>query len=894
MRSRPLPRTFSSGELAPWVDGITNELTQKGCRTLENFIVKKQGQATRRPGTYFVKEVKTSANLTMLVPVVIDDSNRFILEVGDAYIRVYNQTTHAYNSTEIVSPWSTAELATLAWKYISDEKAIYWVQAAHQEQKLVYASGTSWTLSAVTLLQSHPPIAAAFWGRTALSYDARTWKEGHVGGMSAGGDSISDLVWGREVLIGVNGASIFISADEGTTWIKNAVWTSNGGRAAFSTGRDIVVVGDNASGSSGTLAVSNDDGTTWTERTGLTNNVLYAVGYEPTTDSWMAVGTTSRCYFYGSEPNAITSVTEAGNLYGVWGDSTLWVAIGSGTVKYAASVTAAFTSVTMTGTLYGVTKGSPGNVDLWVAVGTTAGGNAVIYSSPTGTVWTQRYNSATYAGSFIDVKWVGNQYIAVGQTLISGSNPRQPVGSTGTIFAQSADGITWTVDTTLSRNPTTGWVITAYRKEANITDMNATGNLPYCIESNEGRMVLVNSSEPATVYGSRTGVLNNFFLGQTAEKAFSYKLAGNNNTDIQWMMGGMGGLVVGTRTGEGILVGSPDEGITPLTAQFRWLSTFGSSNVQPVRVHDTIVFVQRGGEIIRGYVPAANAYQSPDLTAYADHIGDGGITELDHQDDPQSMVYALRSDGQLPVLTFDNGMRAWSRIKAAASAAGAAVIESVAVIPTTGAEDEVWLIVKRTVGGSTKRYIEYMDTLAVASYAASHYLDCGVYSTSGTSFQTVGALTHLAGENVDALISGPSANIRWISGLTVAASGTITTAPYSGTSIHVGLPYTSYLQTLRGDYGSNYGDGAGLTKYTSRVTLWVSDSSATAKFGPTTTTATERLTNMYSSSVALCTEVITYPFPGQSDRDNYIWCIVDDPRPFTLVALLPDTQTADY
>ena len=95
MRTRPLPRNFSSGELAPWVDGITNELTQKGCRTLENFIVRKQGQATRRPGTFFVAEVKDSADTTILVPVVIDDTNRYVLEIGDAYIRFYYQTNHS-------------------------------------------------------------------------------------------------------------------------------------------------------------------------------------------------------------------------------------------------------------------------------------------------------------------------------------------------------------------------------------------------------------------------------------------------------------------------------------------------------------------------------------------------------------------------------------------------------------------------------------------------------------------------------------------------------------------------------------------------------------------------------------------------------------------------------
>jgi len=56
MRVKPAPRNFAGGELAPWMDGLYTELTQKGARRLENFIVKKQGAIVRRPGTYYFNE----------------------------------------------------------------------------------------------------------------------------------------------------------------------------------------------------------------------------------------------------------------------------------------------------------------------------------------------------------------------------------------------------------------------------------------------------------------------------------------------------------------------------------------------------------------------------------------------------------------------------------------------------------------------------------------------------------------------------------------------------------------------------------------------------------------------------------------------------------------------
>ena len=63
-----MPRTtlaltnFVSGELSPKMDGrIDFEKYSSGCKTLENFLIHPQGAASRRTGTQFVSEVKTSS-----------------------------------------------------------------------------------------------------------------------------------------------------------------------------------------------------------------------------------------------------------------------------------------------------------------------------------------------------------------------------------------------------------------------------------------------------------------------------------------------------------------------------------------------------------------------------------------------------------------------------------------------------------------------------------------------------------------------------------------------------------------------------------------------------------------------------------------------------------------
>src|SRR3990167_263356 len=153
MRSRPAPRDFGTGELAPQLDGIVNEITARGLLILENWIVRKTGAAIRRPGTFFAGEVKDSSDATILVPVEIDTTNSFVLELGDAYIRFWQQSTHAVIGApfEVTSPWSTWELSELRWQYIPDEKAVYWVHPSHAMRKLAFTSAADWSIDTAFL-----------------------------------------------------------------------------------------------------------------------------------------------------------------------------------------------------------------------------------------------------------------------------------------------------------------------------------------------------------------------------------------------------------------------------------------------------------------------------------------------------------------------------------------------------------------------------------------------------------------------------------------------------------------------------------------------------------------------------------------------------------------------
>ena len=60
-----------------------------GASNIENFVVLPHGPVTRRPGTYFVSEIKTSANSTRLIPFSFSTEQTYVLEFGNQYIRFF-------------------------------------------------------------------------------------------------------------------------------------------------------------------------------------------------------------------------------------------------------------------------------------------------------------------------------------------------------------------------------------------------------------------------------------------------------------------------------------------------------------------------------------------------------------------------------------------------------------------------------------------------------------------------------------------------------------------------------------------------------------------------------------------------------------------------------------
>ena len=175
-------------------------------------------------------------------------------------------------------------------------------------------------------------------------------------------------------------------------------------------------------------------------------------------------------------------------------------------------------------------------------------------------------------------------------------------------------------------------------------------------------------------------------------------------------------------------------------------SGYGSRAVQAIRVGDSVLYVQRSGRKLRdlSYRIEREKFISTNMSVLARHLLPKGkaIIAMAYQQEPHSVVWVLRNDGLLIATTLNVNQRrfGWHRHPIGGSfGTGDAVVEAIEVIPNPTADaDELWLIVKRTVNGSTVRYIEYMEQEwdSADDILEAFYLDSGL-TYDGTVAQTL-------------------------------------------------------------------------------------------------------------------------------------------------------------
>lgn len=259
-------------------------------------------------------------------------------------------------------------------------------------------------------------------------------------------------------------------------------------------------------------------------------------------------------------------------------------------------------------------------------------------------------------------------------------------------------------------------------------------------------------------------------------------------------------LWVGTVGGEWTVGGTgTGEPITPSSAKASQEGTAGAAQSAPVAVGAGTLFIQRAGRKVRemAYRFDADAFVSQDLTILSEHVTGTGLTQLAYAQEPDSLVYCVRSDGVLLSLTYqrDQEVVAWAR-----HVTDGEVLRIASIYNGDESRDELWAVVRRQVGGEGVCMIEFLEAEFRGPLADAFFVDSGL-SYDGEPTSTLSGLDHLAGREVHVLADGAVQSPK-----TVDAGGTIT-LDRPASKVHAGLPYASVLQPMRLEGGSARGTG---------------------------------------------------------------------------------------
>jgi hypothetical protein len=332
-------------------------------------------------------------------------------------------------------------------------------------------------------------------------------------------------------------------------------------------------------------------------------------------------------------------------------------------------------------------------------------------------------------------------------------------------------------------------------------------------------------------------------------------------------------LVAGTEGGIFHVSGNQDDGITPSNIKVRLeAAEQACDEVMPIKFGNSVLFTERGGRILRefAYNFQSDSNEAKDLIILAEHLTrNNSIIEIALQRIPFKVIWCVLDDGKVISLTYlkEHDVVGWTLHDLGGDA------ESVACIPGT-TDDEVWFIVKRTIGGSIVRYIERMKTnFSGLAEEDAFYVDSGL-SYNGVPTTSISGLAHLAGESVMFLADG-NLNVA----TEVNSSGFI----YLNTAasvVHVGKKIESEIETLRVSPAQYQGKNKRISYVTIRffetageVILGVAGHMDTVNLGTTLFTGDHRFT-----------------FPAGYDEDGKITIQKTDSFPMTILAIIPDIE----
>lgn len=366
---------------------------------------------------------------------------------------------------------------------------------------------------------------------------------------------------------------------------------------------------------------------------------------------------------------------------------------------------------------------------------------------------------------------------------------------------------------------------------------------------------------------------------------------------INWILS-LKGLILGSQGTEYTArASSLEEPLTVTNFNLKGSSNQGSGAVSSVKVDKTGYFVNRSGVKVFALDFDARTYDYGSVCAMelCPEIGYPGIVRMDVQRLPDTRLHCVLSDGTVAIMVINQAEEVAAWIKVTTDG----LVEDVMTLPAADGslDDQVYYVVKRTINGSTVRYLEKwaqeVDCRGDKQYC---YLADSYVAYSGAATTTITGLSHLEGEEV--VVWADGRDVGTIESTdpftqTYTVSGGQITLATAASNVVVGLGYTAAFKSAK--LGSSMAGVSALNqqKKVGHLGLVLADTYRLGlKYGPSSDYLDDLPSIENGTDVAAGTQTDydeqMIEFPGTWTTDSRVYLQAQAPRPAHVLAVTMD------
>lgn len=358
------------------------------------------------------------------------------------------------------------------------------------------------------------------------------------------------------------------------------------------------------------------------------------------------------------------------------------------------------------------------------------------------------------------------------------------------------------------------WVLAEVTFTEQPVDWSDQNGWPERVTFHQQRLVFAaNKIRRQTVWMSQAGDYSSFGVSTPVvdSDAVTFTIASGKQNRIQWITSSKS-LHIGTLGDEWTVSGNDQSALTPDNILAQRQTNSGSEANKPLMIGITTMFIEQHGRVINEFVYdyTYDSYKTSDMAILSPHLTEFyKITDWTYQQTPDSIIWSVREDGALLGITYQRQHKVvgWHVHDTQGR------FQSISAIPGQTREDDVWVVVNRTIDGEEKYYIEKL-----ADWYKSDIPDDGRFLDSylvymGAPATTVSGLVHLAGMEINALVDGTVHPPIFVDSLGRAI------LQYPGSHIVLGLPYESEVRPHLADADIRDGSSRGRNQRITNVKI---------------------------------------------------------------------------